>query len=235
MSSQLIQVLNMDQRVKHVDVGAIESETTTTVDFGVDQSSSMRPHSVAMQAGLGILKNSLQGAKECDEMVVSMTFFGSSIETTGYQLVEDMCTDYSAGGRTLLFDTIVFIQKNVCAYREQLKKQGIQGQSVVAFMTDGNDYGSRSRKNDAKKAIQLMQNKEMVVIFIAASDDAKGIGADLGVFDDKIIEVSKLDESSIRKIMEFVSKSARTASQNLQKGMSNGTSSAAISRGIFGV
>ena len=201
----------------NIDVDDVVSPSVMLVDFAIDGSGSMSKYERAMQECLEHYKQAICNSKQADEMLVSKTVFQTTIETGGYVAPEDFNTDYSAGGRTRLFDTIIDRKQRMLDYMEQLKNNGTNARACLIILSDGHDYGSSYRASDARKVIQELISKEITVAFIAFGQEAFGIADSIGIKKQNVKEVSN-DESELRHVIELVSKSAISASKRASSG-----------------
>lgn len=205
--------------VTNADIEEIEVERPTLVGYIVDKSYSMFPHESDMEVALHLVKDTIKGSKEADEMRVSVTQFADTVKTTGYQEIENVDVQYSADGNsTKLFDAIVGCQKALYAgdgsgYMEQLKNNGNRPKAVVFIFTDGHDNDSDYSKSDARKSIEFLQKNEIPVGFIEFGSEAHGVAQELGIFEQNIKPINA-DKSELRKIMMATSKSAISASKS---------------------
>lgn len=202
----------------NMDVEEVESPNIMLVDFLIDGSGSMDLYERAMRECLEHYKEAISNSKQSDEMLVSKTVFESTIETGGYVAPEDFNTDYSAGGRTRLYDAIIDRRQRMLDYMNQLKNTGTNARACLIILSDGEDYGSQYRASDARKAIQDLISKEITVAFIAFGQDAFGIADSIGVKKNNVKEVSN-DESELRRVIDLVSKSAISASKKASSGV----------------
>lgn len=201
----------------NMDVDDVVSPRVMLVDFAIDGSSSMNPYEKTMQDCLEHYKQAICNSKQADEMLVSKTVFNSTIKTGGYVAPEDFNTDYSAYGRTKLYDTIIDRRQRLLNYMEQLKNNGTNARACMVILTDGEDVGSWYRASDARQAIQDLISKEITVAFIAFGQDAFGVADSLGIRKQNVKQVSN-DESELRKVIDLVSKSAISASKKASSG-----------------
>ncbi len=201
----------------NMDVDDVVSPSVMVVDFAIDGSSSMNPYEKTMQDCLEHYKQAICNSKQADEMLVSKTVFNSTIKTGGYVAPEDFNTDYSAYGRTKLYDTIIDRRQRLLNYMEQLKNNGTNARACMVILTDGEDVGSWYRASDARQAIQDLISKEITVAFIAFGQDAFGVADSLGIRKQNVKQVSN-DESELRKVIDLVSKSAISASKKASSG-----------------
>ena len=202
----------------NVDIEDLESERQTLIGIYVDESGSMCPYEDPMRDCLKKFKNTIKNSKESDEMLVAKTTFASSVNPGGYQLIDDMNVDYDAYGSTKLYDCIVDGQKRLVdgnggGYMEKLQSNGIKTKAVIAIFSDGEDVSSHCSLNDARRAIEFLHKKEVVVAFVAFGSSARGIAEKLGIYKQNILEVDAT-ESELRKVFALLSKSAISASKS---------------------
>lgn len=157
--------------VTNADIEEIEVERPTLISYIIDESGSMGSYTTDMQDALQVVKDTIQGSKEADEMRVSVTRFSGRVTTSGYQEVENIDTQYSPGGCTKLYDAIVGVQKALYAgdgsgYMEQLKNNGNRPKAVVFIFSDGNDNYSDYTKSDARKSIEFLQKDNEICRFV---------------------------------------------------------------------
>ena len=196
----------------------LESERQTLIGFYVDESGSMSSYEDTMRDCLKKFQKTIKNSKESDEMLISKTTFASTVNPGGYQLIDDMNVDYDAYGSTKLYDCIVDGQKRLVdgnggGYMEKLQANGIKTKAVVAIFSDGQDVSSQCSLNDARRAIEFLHKKEIVVAFVAFGSNAHGIAEKLGIYKQNILEVDAT-ESELRKVFALISKSAISASKS---------------------
>lgn len=201
-------------------VDDITSSSVMIIDFAIDGSDSMSCYVQTMRECLGHYKQAICDSKQVDEMIVSKTVFNSTIQAGGYVLATDFNTDYEAFGCTRLYDTIINRRQSMLQYMEELQDTGFTARACLVLLTDGQDVGSDSTLNDARKAIQDLINREVTVAFIAFGQKAFGIADSLGIRKQNIIKVSN-NESELRRVMFLVSKSAISASKKASAGASD--------------
>lgn len=201
----------------NMDVEDVASPSVMLVDFAIDGSGSMYRYERVMQECLEHYKQAIRNSKQADEMLVSKTVFASTIETGGYVAPDDFNTDYSADGYTKLYDTIIDRRQRLLNYMEQLKDNGTNARACMVILTDGQDVGSHYDASDARKAIQDLIDREVIVAFIAFGQAAFGVADSLGIKKQNVKEVSN-DESALRKVIDLVSESAISASKKASAG-----------------
>ena len=205
--------------VQNADIEEIEVERPTLIGYIIDKSASMSDHETDMEDAIQLVKDTILGSKEADEMRISVTQFADTVKTTGYQEIENIDVQYTADGwSTKLFDAIVGCQKALYAgdgsgYMEKLKANGNRPKAVIFIFTDGYDNDSSHSKSDARRAIEFLQKNEIPVGFIEFGSDAHGIAQELGIYEQNIKPINA-DKSELRKIMMATSKSAISASKS---------------------
>jgi len=212
------EIFDMDVKYENFPIEELECDRQTLIRVLIDASSSMHGYQNIMEDSLISFKNSIINSKEKDEMLIAKTVFASAVDHSGYQLIDDFDTAYNANGSTSLYDAIVEAKEKLVAgngngYMETLDDNGIKTKGVIAIFSDGFDNNSRATANDAKKAIEYLKNKEIIVAFVAFGDEAKGIADDLGIIKENILEVDAT-ESDLRKVFMILSKSAISASKS---------------------
>lgn len=213
-----IQIDGLDETYAgNMDVDDVEASSVMLVDFIIDRSGSMASYEFTMHECLEHYKQAICNSKQADEMLVSKTLFDDTIETGGYVAPEDFNTDYSAWGRTRLYDAIIERRQRLLDYMDQLKNNGTNARACMVIFTDGWDNGSRCRASDARQAVQDLISKEITVAFIAFGQEAFGVADSIGIKPRNVKEVSN-DESELRKVIDLVSKSAISASKKASSG-----------------
>lgn len=215
-----------DNYAANAEIDELQSERQTLIGLLIDKSGSMGGFEKIMEDSLNKFKSAVIGSKESDEMLISKTMFGSNIVAGGYQLIGDMTTDFSASGGTVLYDCIVDAQKrllsgNGTGYMEKLQQNGIKTKAVIAIFTDGGkDYEhSKCSSQDARRAIEFLHSKEVIVAFVGFGPDATGVAQTLGIKSQNILETDAT-ESDLRRIFTVLSKSAISASKSAGAGNS---------------
>jgi hypothetical protein len=212
----------------NLPVDDLENERQFLFSLGVDCSGSMTPYEAIMPDCFDRFKASLRGSKQEDEILVSLTKFGesgSSVTSTGFQLIDDVPSDYQAYGCTPLYDAIVVMQQQIFdgkggGYLEQLSAAGVKAKGCVVVLSDGAEYNSmRYRAKDAKAAIALLRQHEIVVAWVAFGHSSRGEAENLGV-DPRNVLGSDASESDMRRIFDLLSKSAISASKSAAAGNS---------------
>jgi len=212
----------------NLPVDEIDNEHQTLINVVIDCSGSMSGYEQTMIGCLKKFKQAIRDSKQEDEILAAITRFGvggSDVEYEGYQLVSDLPTDYSAQGMTPLYDAVVGVQErlydgNGNGYMEQLMQNGIKTKGVVVIFSDGCENASRlHRLKDARNAVQLLRNSEIIVAFVAFGGEARPEANRLGIDDENIMETNA-SESDLRKIFDVLSKSAISASKNAAAGQS---------------
>lgn len=201
----------------NANVDDVAYPTILLVDFIIDGSGSMSVFEAEMRDCLQHYKSSICNSKQSDEMLVSKTIFNEKIQTGGYVAPEDLNTDYDTDGVTRLYDAIIERRQRMLDYKEQLENNGTNVRACMIMLSDGEDNASNQRAGDARKAIENLHSKEIVVAFIAFGQEAFGVADQIGVKPKNVKEVTN-DESELRRIIDLVSKSAISASKKASSG-----------------
>jgi len=208
-------------------VDQLENENVTLISILVDESGSMDGYTQVMKQSIETFKNSVKNSKSADELLVSVTRFNGNVTSGGFQLIDDVSTAYCPGGQTAMYDAIVVGQKNLfegnkTGYLEQLKANGIRAKAVLVIFSDGQDNASHNSLRDAVDAIAKLKSQEILTVFVAFGDAAKGIASQLGIADADVLETSAT-ESELRKVFEILSKSAISSSKSASNSVSSGS------------
>lgn len=204
----------------NLDVDEVVSPTIMLVDFIIDRTGSMYTYERIMQECLEHYKSAIVNSKQADEMLTGKTLFNDIIETGGYVAPEDFNTDYETGGCTRLYDAIIERRQRLLDYMAQLKNNGTNARACMVIFSDGEDNASRNSVGEARRAVQDLISKEIIVVFIAFGQEAFGIAASLGIKGKNVKEVTN-DESELREAIGLVSKSAISASKRASTGAGN--------------
>lgn len=207
-----------------VDLDELETASATVIDFLIDGSSSMAgyAYSGVMEDCLRHYQSAILNSKQADEMVVSKSVFGSKLDLKGYVKPEKLDTSYSTSGCTRLYDAIIARVKMLTDYmKNQRKAKGVTPRGILVILSDGFDNISDYTLSDARNAIlEGKKKEEITVAFITFGKEARGIAENLGIDAGNTIEVSN-DESSLRHVIDIVSKSAISASKNASNGLNS--------------
>lgn len=204
----------------------ITSDRRIVVRILIDSSGSMYEYETDMVKGLELLKNSIKNSKESKEILVGKTLFDNSSNADGYKSIDDFEIDYNAYGGTALYDAIIEAKEGLTnekgnGYIDILKKNGCRARGILIIISDGLDEHSIHRKEHAKDAIRYLLNKEIGVCFFAfAKSEIARLALDLGINFNNIRILREMDESSIRRMFELVSKSLIAISNRVINGKS---------------
>ena len=207
------------QIAPNIDVDDIENDHMYLMSIAQDCSGSMYGYTGEMNKAIRNFVQSIQDSKQDDEMLVSMTAFNGNIDSSGFQNVTDLSTNYSAGGSTAMYDAILVAAKQLTDYMDQLNSSGVRTRGGLVIFSDGEDNVSRHSANEAAKAIAELKAQEVVVAFIAFGYYANGIASRLGI-DQKNTLATDASPSELRKIWGILSKSAISSSKSAARGAS---------------
>jgi uncharacterized protein YegL len=200
----------------------LESERQTLIGILIDESGSMHSYRATMPDCLENFRAAVKGAKESDEMLISVTRFNGTVTVGGYQFIDNINTGYSPEGMTRLYDCIVDSQRRLNdgkngGYMEGLQANGTRIKAIICIFSDGEDTASSATITHARRSIEFLKSKEITVAFIAFGPKAHGIAEKLGIEKENILEVNAT-ESDLRKVFTILSKSAISASKNAANG-----------------
>jgi uncharacterized protein YegL len=147
-------------------VDDLTTEDVNLIFVGIDRSGSMTPHVQEMRTCIKDFKDAIANSKEADQILTARASFDSSIEIGGYKPINDFDESYSTSGSTKLYDVIVEGKEKLLTYMEHLRKQGVRVKAVFAVFSDGDDVGSHGSFADARRAVEELNQKEVVTAFI---------------------------------------------------------------------
>lgn len=189
--------------VQNTSVDDIDSENVNLIFVGIDGSGSMRSFEGDMIQALSDFKDALTNSKEADEILIARADFADSAVVGGYKKITELDTAYRTGGCTALYDTIIDGTEKLRTYRDFLKKEGMRVKAVFAIFSDGlNNVGNDF--SGAKKAVEYLNNEEIVTAYISFGGEAKVVAQDLGFRN--ILDVTS-SASELRKAFNCLSKS----------------------------
>ncbi len=204
MSEVVIDGLN-EVEVANTSVDEIDSENINLIFVGIDKSGSMGTYQGDMIKALVDFKDALTNSKECDEILVARADFSDTATVGGYKRITEFDTAYCTGGCTAMYDTIIDGTEKLREYRDFLKKEGMRVKAVFAIFGDGLDNSSVSNGfSNAKKAVEYLNNEEIVTAFISFGGKATQEAKDLGF--KNILDVSS-SASELRRAFNCLSKS----------------------------
>ena len=202
-----------------IDPDEIENDHMYLMAIAQDCSGSMDGFTGEMQKAMVNFVKSIQDSKQDDEMLVSMTTFDSSVNSSGFQNVADLNTQYRAGGMTKMYDAIIASAKQMTDYMDQLNNSGVRTRGGLVIFSDGEDNDSDYSAAEAADVISKLLKREIVVAFVAFGPDAHGIAQNLGIPQHDILETNA-SPSDLRKIWGILSKSAISSSKSAAAGAS---------------
>ncbi|MBP5633723.1 VWA domain-containing protein [Candidatus Saccharibacteria bacterium] len=212
----------LGQVAPNIDVGDIENDHMYLMGIAQDCSGSMDSYTPEMKKAIANFKQSIQDSKQDDEMLVSLTTFESNVQSSGYQNVADISTDFCARGCTSMYDAIILAANQLADYMDQLNNSGVRTRGGLVIFSDGYDNNSTRSASEAAKAIEDLKRKEVVVAFVAFGSDAHGIADSLGIDKQNVMETDA-SPSELRKIWGIISKSAISSSKSAAAGASQTT------------
>jgi len=207
------QVLGLDDiEVQNTSLEEIDSESINLIFVGIDCSGSMYKFEPDMKKSLSEFKDAITHSKEQDEMLMARGDFSSNYTVGGYKKVSEFDIDYDADGTTVLYDIIVDGKDKLDQYMKYLRQSGMRVKAVFSIFSDGEDNGSRNSMANAAKAIQYLNDNEIVTAFISFGGQADNIAQQLGF---KNILKSDGTASELRKAFNCLSKSVISTSKSV--------------------
>jgi hypothetical protein len=207
------------QIAPNIDVDEIENDHMFLMGIAQDCSGSMRKYTGDMRQAMINFVESIQGSKQDDEILVSITEFADNVKSSGFQNVADLSTDFQADGCTAMYDAIIVAAQQLTDYMDQLNSSGVRTRGGLVIFSDGGDNESRYSAKEAADAISALMEREVLVAFVAFGSGAHGIAQNLGVLKPNVLETDATP-SELRKIWRILSKSATSASKSAAAGAS---------------
>ena len=201
-----------DIELENTSIDEIDSESINLMAVMLDSSGSMSRYIVDMGKSLDEFKRALVNSKDANEILLARIDFNSDIQIGGYKTINEFSIDYSANGMTCLYDAICTGVEKLKEYREFLKNQGMRVKTVFAVFSDGEDTFSNKTENEAKKAVEFLNEEEITTAFIGFGNDAKSIGKRLGF--KNILNVDST-ASELRRTFNCLSKSVIESSKSV--------------------
>lgn len=200
-----MKVLGLDDFEVNTPIDEIESESVNLIFTAIDGSGSMTGFSRDMQDSLSGFKDALENSKEADEILVARADFrNTDVSIGGYKKINEYDIQYTAGGTTPLYDVVVEGAERLLDYMDTLRKNGMRVKAVFSVFSDGEDNTSKNSIAEAIRAVERLNNAEVVTAFIAFGSEAANVG-------DRLQFRNKLNVSSsaseLRKAFNCLSKS----------------------------
>jgi hypothetical protein len=209
----MAEIFGMDEIIQeNTSVDDLATENINLIFVAIDCSGSMDQFTNQMKNELSSFKKALINSKEADEILVSRGDFSDYVKILGYKKTDELDEDFQATGSTRLYDAIVEGTDKLLKYMDYLKSQGMRTKAVFSVFSDGEDNASKMKINDAKKAIDTLNVKEIVTAWISFGPDSINIAKSLNM--KNILEVGK-PESELRKAFNCLSKSVISNSKSV--------------------
>lgn len=231
IGSSALQVLAIPDLGKQIQAGLgvpaqnVDASEVTLVTLLVDDSTSIRfaSNEQNVRDGVNIIISSLKESKQSASVLFSVRTLNNGVLTPYAPLdqVEDLTVkNYQAGGGTPLYDQSVVVCGQAVAKVQQFADGGVVCRSVVAFITDGEDAGSRTcdASSVAKVVHDMLLTEAHIVIGMGIDDghtDFRKVFLEMGILPEWIL-TPKNTPSEIRRAFAVVSQSAVRASQGAQ-------------------
>ncbi len=201
----------------NVEIDELESERQTVVALYIDSSGSMKSHETVVPGCIDIITDSIKQSKSEDEFLISVTHFNENVKRSGYKNVADIDNSYKAGGLTSLYDAIVGAQLSLMTddkkgYIDMLRKGKVKARGIFVILSDGEDTSSTFSASDARKAVEFLNKKEVITVYIGFGKEACGIGEQLGFAN--CLNEKEANAKKLRVIFDILSKSINSASKS---------------------
>lgn len=204
-------VLGLNESQDNLSLDKLQTENVDLISIAIDKSGSMSKFSTVMNDELQKFKRSIIDSKEADSILVSRIDFNGNIDQKGYKTIHDFDESYSASGGTALYDAIIKSADNLIAYMKSLKDNGNIVKAVFSVFSDGEDMSSKSNFQDAKRAVEILNQLEITTSFICFGT-ADNLASSLGF--KNILNVGS-SESDLRHAFDCLSKSVISASKGI--------------------
>lgn len=201
-----------DVQLNNAQIDDLETEEVNLMLLAIDASGSMSQYVNTMMNELEAFKKAITDSKEEEKILVSRVDFSDSIWMRGYKKIREFDTDYRIYTNTRLYDVIIEGAKRLSDYMDMLKKNGMRIKSVFAIFSDGQDTASISKRIDAKRVIDELNQHEIVTAFVSFGNDAVTEANALGI--KNIVQVGQ-SESELRKAFAQLSKSMISQSKSV--------------------
>jgi hypothetical protein len=214
----------VDVEVANTPVDKIDAEEVNLIGVYVDESGSMDQHINPMCSSLKEFQGALVDSKEIDCILAARgNFHNAEVTIGGYKKIEEFDTSFIAQGMTPMYDAIVegaakLSNVNKTGYMDFLLDQGMRVKAVFAVFSDGGDTSSSSTLAEAKKAIQYLNDQEIVTAFISFGSSAATTAKALGF--KNILSVGA-NASELRMAFNCLSKSVIESSKSVTGNQDN--------------
>lgn len=187
----------------------------------IDASGSMDQDERNVRDGIQNLKESLQGFPESSSIAISISEFNSYLNLGEFQRVQNISTNYSAGGGTALYCSIKEAADYLQKYLNEIRKVNkIEPIATYFLLSDGmssgrpTDMDEEIGKRTCKKVIEAMNLQDINTAFVAFGEAINSnFGKDLGF-------KATIDIKNRSQLLEFlgvhVSESIKNQSQRCE-------------------
>lgn len=212
----------------HVDLSTLGASEYTLVTIAVDTSGSTSGFERDMEACLGTIVDSCRKSPRCDNLLLRVIEFNSRIkEVHGFKLLQDCSSaDYAnklhSYGSTVLYDATVSSVEGTIAQGKTLMDNDYLANGIVFIITDGEDNGSSTGPNTARKLLDSVSKTESLESLLTVLIGIEGLGSlqryqtEMGI--NLYQKLQDATPSSLAKLAGFISKSISSQSQSLGTG-----------------
>lgn len=178
----------------------------------IDSSGSMDRSERQVREGLKRYKEEFEDFYGADSIAVAVSTFSDSYYEGKFKKVRDLDTNYSTGGATALYYSIVKASNQLIEYvKEVTKRTNVFPRSTLIFWSDGEPCEDPGNPKKAKEAIAKLNELGCTTVFIACG---KAITSRFG---DKIGFQSTIDVVDRSSIAEFIGEELSRSSMEQSK------------------
>lgn len=183
--------------------------------FLVDKSGSMENDVKNMISGLAAYKKSFENFPESNSIVVSVCQFNARFYPGEFNLVKDMEINYNAYDKTALYRSIVYAEKYLTAYTQEIINQKrVVPRVTFMLLSDGLDsWESYEEKDAAKNTIQNLNYAGVTTVFIAFGE------AISSHFGEKMGFMATIDVKDRKQLTRFLGEELSEASKEQSRSM----------------
>lgn len=165
----------------------------------IDSSGSMDGQVRDMRQGLGLYQKSFEGLPEINSIAVSKCTFNDDFYPDYFRHLRDFNTNYSTGGATALYYSIVKGAEMLLEYvQEVTERKGFTPIATFIVFSDGEPCRDRATARQAAEAIDRLNYAGINTVFVAFGNAiSSNFGDDLGF-------VSTIDINDKEALIDFL-------------------------------
>lgn len=226
-TAALLNVTDFGQQINAamgVDVNNVDASEVFLVTLLLDDSTSIRMagNTDNVRKGHDLVMEAFRGAqkKQQDSIFVHARCLNSGIvyPYIGLADVANIGASFNPSGGTPLYDQVIVTLGTVLKKAEEFALTGVNVRTATLILTDGADYGSNKRIQDAAKVVRDVLMAETHIVAAMGIDDGQTdfhkVFTDMNIRPEWILTPGN-SGSDIRKAFELFSQSAVQASQSV--------------------